>query len=56
MIKMLIERVKNHIAFRKTYAELSRMNDRELYDIGLQRSMITRACLESIYGKEQPSV
>ena len=36
--------------FRETYAELDRMSTRELDDMGLTRSMLTRVAFEAAYG------
>ncbi len=37
--------------FRKTVSELKQLNGRELADLGLNRSMITRTAYEAAYGK-----
>jgi len=40
-----------HATFRHTYDELSALSSRELNDLGIQRSMITRLAYEAAYGK-----
>ncbi len=52
MLKALLEKWNRHNAFIKTYNELSKLSTRELRDIGIERSMITRIALESSYKKE----
>ena len=37
--------------FRQTMRELNALSTRELADLGLSRSMITRIALEAAYGK-----
>ncbi|MBK5945835.1 hypothetical protein CCR83_05065 [Rhodobacter veldkampii DSM 11550] len=37
--------------YRQTLRELAALSTRELADMGLHRSMITRAALEAAYGK-----
>lgn len=38
-------------AYRVTLRELSALSGRELADLGLNRSLITRAALDAVYGK-----
>jgi len=40
-----------YIVFRRTYEELSALSTRELQDMGVSRSMITRLAYEAAYGK-----
>jgi len=40
-----------YVVYRKTYEELSALSTRELQDLGIARSMITRLAYESAYGK-----
>ncbi|MCC5971431.1 MAG: DUF1127 domain-containing protein [Pararhodobacter sp.] len=40
-----------YITFRRTYEELSALSTRELQDMGVSRSMITRLAYEAAYGK-----
>ncbi|WP_203232287.1 DUF1127 domain-containing protein [Gemmobacter caeruleus] len=37
--------------YRQTVRELKALNNRELADLGIHRSMITRMALEAAYGK-----
>lgn len=37
--------------FRRTYNELNALSSRELNDLGIARSMITRLAYEAAYGK-----
>ena len=37
--------------FRRTYNELNALSTRELQDLGISRSMITRLAHEAAYGK-----
>lgn len=46
-MKTLIEWWKQRRAFRQTYNELNKLSTRELEDIGIHRTMITRLALES---------
>jgi len=39
-------------AFVRTYNELSALNARDLQDLGIQRSMITRMAYEAAYGRD----
>jgi uncharacterized protein YjiS (DUF1127 family) len=47
MIKKIIAAIRLHRNFHKTKMELSRLTTRELQDIGIDRSMITRISLET---------
>ncbi len=40
-----------YILFRRTYEELNALSTRELSDMGISRSMITRLAYEAAYGK-----
>ncbi|KPQ06738.1 MAG: putative conserved small protein [Rhodobacteraceae bacterium HLUCCA12] len=40
-----------YVLFRRTYDELSALSSRELSDLGISRSMITRLAYEAAYGK-----
>lgn len=46
MIKRIIAKLKFHINYRKVYKELNKLSSRELKDIGLSRSMLTRISIE----------
>ncbi|TKD15764.1 DUF1127 domain-containing protein [Rhodobacter capsulatus] len=37
--------------YRQTLAELRSLSNRELNDLGMHRSMLTRIALEAAYGK-----
>lgn len=45
----LTERYTQYAAYRKCLAELSALNDRELRDLGLHRSMIRSLAYEEAY-------
>jgi uncharacterized protein YjiS (DUF1127 family) len=51
----LVARIKDALArrklFKQTYRELSALSTRELDDLGINRSMITRLAHEAAYGK-----
>lgn len=51
----LIGRIRDNLArralYRRTVAELRQLSDRELGDLGLNRSMITRIAYEAAWGK-----
>ena len=46
-MKRLINWWKKRRAFNDTYTQLSRLTARELRDIGIERTMITRLSLEA---------
>ena len=50
----LVARLRDHLArralYRRTVAELRQLSDRELSDLGLSRSMITRIAYEAAWG------
>lgn len=50
MLRSLIDHFRKKIAYRKTYEELSKLTSRELYDLGIDRSMISRIAYETTYG------
>jgi len=41
--------MRQRAMFRKTISELSTLSDRELHDLGLNRSMITDVARNSVY-------
>ena len=53
MLRALVTRWKRHSEFLRTYKELSKLSTRELRDIGLERSMITRISLEATYREDE---
>jgi uncharacterized protein YjiS (DUF1127 family) len=52
MIKALIIAYKNHAAYIATYKELNSLSNKELHDLGIDRSDIERVSRESICGDE----
>jgi uncharacterized protein YjiS (DUF1127 family) len=50
LLKSMLSSMKKNRDFKKTLKELSRLSNRELEDIGLNRSLLTRTAYESIYG------
>lgn len=53
MIRKLINAYKRHAVYRATYNELAKLSDRELYDLGIDRSQIEDAAREATYGEEK---
>lgn len=47
----LTESYSNWRVYRRTLSELQELSGRELADLGINRSMITRIALEAAYGK-----
>lgn len=50
-LQLVRQELMKHYAYRQTYNELNSLSDKELYDIGLDRSKIHSIALESIYNK-----
>jgi len=50
MVRGLAEAWGRARTFQETYDQLNRLSTRELEDLGLSRSMITRAACEVAYG------
>jgi uncharacterized protein YjiS (DUF1127 family) len=50
MLSALVDTWQSAQRFRQTYAELDGLSTRELSDLGLSRSMITRVAYEAAYG------
>lgn len=48
---MLIKYMKRRLAMRRTYDELSRLTDRELYDLGISRGTIGEVVRKSFLDK-----
>jgi uncharacterized protein YjiS (DUF1127 family) len=46
MLKQIIDAIKYHYHYKQTLRELSKLSTRELEDIGIPRSMITRLSME----------
>lgn len=53
MIRKLINAYKRYAVYRATYNELAKLSDRELYDLGIDRSQIEEAAREATYGQEE---
>jgi len=51
IIAALAEGRQRRKVYRQTMRELSALSSRELTDLGIHRSMITRVALEAAYGK-----
>ena len=52
MLKALVNAYKRHLVYRATYNELNSLTNKELYDLGIDRSQIELAAREATYGKE----
>lgn len=52
MIKALIIAYKRHAVYMATYKELNSLSDKELHDLGIDRSQIETVAREATYGKE----
>ena len=50
-VEGLADRWRRFRLFRRTYAELDALSTRELDDLGISRSMITRLAYEAAYGR-----
>lgn len=48
----LQDMIGRYRVFRQTYDELSALSDRQLADLGLHRSMITRIAMDAAQGVE----
>jgi len=46
----IAESFRQYRAFSQTYEELNSLSQRELDDLGIERSMITRIAMEAAYG------
>jgi uncharacterized protein YjiS (DUF1127 family) len=53
MLKALVDYFRKQSQYRKTYNELSKLSTRELRDIGIERSMISRIAAEKAYGRNE---
>jgi uncharacterized protein YjiS (DUF1127 family) len=53
--RSMIERIGTHFkqrrVYNRTHAELSQLSTRELDDLGISRSMISRLAYEAAYGR-----
>lgn len=52
MLNALIVAYKRHAIYRATYNELSKLTNKELYDLGIDRSEIERVARDATYGEE----
>jgi uncharacterized protein YjiS (DUF1127 family) len=50
-VEGLADQWRRYRLFRRTYAELDALTTRELDDLGISRSMITRLAREAAYGR-----
>lgn len=53
MLRAIIVAYKRHAIYRETYSDLASLSDKELHDLGIDRSMIEYVASEATYGKEQ---
>ncbi len=51
LVKSVRESLRRRNVFLATKRELNQLSNRELADLGISRSMITRIALEAAYGK-----
>ena len=52
LIATIREAYQRHRIYRDTVSELNALTQRELDDMGITRSMITRLALEAAYGRK----
>jgi uncharacterized protein YjiS (DUF1127 family) len=52
MIKALILAYKKHAIYRETYKELNSLSNKELHDLGIDRSDVEKVAIDATYGKE----
>lgn len=50
MISTISSWLKRRVTYRRTYNELSKLSDRELYDLGISRGDIEAFAFETSYG------
>lgn len=53
MLKAILSAYREHCLYRTTYNELSRLSDRELYDLGIDRSEIEIVARGVTHGTEE---
>ena len=53
MLKELFRAYQKHMIYRDTYRELSKMSNKELKDLGLDRSILDDVAKDAAYGKEK---
>ena len=52
MLKAIFIAYKRHAAYRATFNELNGLSNKELHDLGIDRSQIEQVASDSTYGKE----
>ena len=52
MLTSIIDAYKRHSIYTRTRRELENLSDRELYDLGVDRSEINELAYETTYGEE----
>jgi uncharacterized protein YjiS (DUF1127 family) len=52
MLKAIVVAYKRHLIYTRTLKELERLSDRELYDLGIDRSEVAKLAHEATYGEE----
>ncbi|MCH8465462.1 MAG: DUF1127 domain-containing protein [Roseinatronobacter sp.] len=51
LVRRLSDMLARRRVFKRTHAELNQLSTRELEDLGISRSMISRLAYEAAYGK-----
>ena len=51
VLRRISDMIARRRVFKRTHAELSQLSTRELDDLGISRSMISRLAYEAAYGK-----
>lgn len=51
LVKTVKDNMNRRRVYKQTLSELNGLSNRELADLGLHRSMLTRIALEAAYGK-----
>jgi uncharacterized protein YjiS (DUF1127 family) len=52
MLKAIMVAYKRHLIYTRTLKELECLSDRELYDLGIDRSEVAKLAHEATYGTE----
>ncbi|MFV0512804.1 MAG: DUF1127 domain-containing protein [Jhaorihella sp.] len=50
LIESALDRLRTHLRYRRTLAELSQLDNRQLADLGLNRSMLQSTARRAVYG------
>ena len=53
IVSLARESLAAYRIYRETHRELSSLSDRELSDLGIARSMITRISMDAAYGEDK---